>query len=676
MKSKKQQNLKLVKNDPWLEPSSHDITDRYNRYTSRLNEIEKDFGSLIKFANGYKYFGINYNDKLKGWTYREWAPDADNLFLIGDFNNWEKFTHPLTKNEFGIWEIFLDKASYKDTFTHGSKIKVLVNSKKGLQPRIPAYIRRVIQDDDTKNFSGQVWLPKRFDWQGDKFDIGQLKKLFIYECHIGMAQEKEGIGTYTEFTENILPRIKKSGYNVIQIMAIQEHPYYGSFGYHVSNFFAPSSRFGTPEELKMLIKEAHQLGIAVIIDIIHSHTVKNTNEGINEFDGSDAQYFHQGNRGIHPQWDSKLFDYGKTEVLRFLLSNIKYWMNEFHFDGFRFDGVGSMMYYHHGNEPIDTREKYFTQGVEWDAVTYLQLAGMLTHQINKNAVMIAEDVTGMPGLCSPISDGGIGFDYRLGMGIPDFWIKILKEKKDEDWNIFEMWKVLNDRLPNIKTVAYCESHDQALVGDKTIAFRLMDKEMYFHMNKNDNNLVIDRGIALHKLIRLFTISLGGQAYLNFMGNEFGHPEWIDFPREGNNWSYKYAQRKWSLADNPELKYKFLKTFDIEMLKVISENKILTSDFAQQLNIDDWNKTIIFERNNLIFIFNFHINHSIPDYDFILPKAGNYKIILNSDHPDFGGHNRIDDTKIYTSYFNETDNKNHLILYNTNRTALILRQVCN
>ncbi len=666
------QKLKLVDLDPWLEPSADDIEDRYNRYLQRKKAIEQDFGSLTHFAGGYKYFGIHYDAKRRGWTYREWAPQARALFLTGDFNNWDRFSCPLTRNEFGIWEIFLDEKDYASRFAHGSKIKVLVDSQKGLNYRIPAYITRVVQDEDTKNFSGQLWFPEAFDWQGDNFRPGRGEELFIYETHVGMAQEKEGVGTYKEFTENVLPRIKAAGYNAIQLMAIQEHPYYGSFGYHVSSFFAPSSRFGTPEELKTLIKTAHGMGIAVVLDIVHSHTVKNTVEGINEFDGSDSQYFHSGSRGEHPQWDSKIFDYGKTEVLRFLLSNVRYWLEEFHFDGFRFDGVGSMMYFHHGLETIDSRDKYFRQGVEWDAIAYLQLANSVAHEIKPGSVTIAEDVTGMPGLTSPVDDGGLGFDYRLGMGVPDFWIKLLKEYRDEDWNIHEMWHVLNDRLPHVKTVAYAESHDQALVGDKTIAFRLMDKEMYFHMHKDDDNLVIDRGIALHKMIRLFTISLGGQAYLNFMGNEFGHPEWIDFPREGNNWSYKYCRRQWSLVDNPELKYRYLGDFDKAMIRVIKENKVMSSLFAQQLNMDEQNKTIVFERRNLIFVFNFHPSASIPDYRFPVPEAGNYQIILNSDNQAFGGHGRLDESILYPAV--KQGDSYFVSIYNTNRTAVVMEKV--
>lgn len=662
----------IVKTDPWLTPVVEDINERIDRFKNRLQQIESQHGSLSAFADAYNYLGIHYSYKDKGWYYREWAPAAHQLFLSGDFNDWNPRSHPLKRISDGIWEIFLDHKSYKDTFTHESKIKVWVEGDNGFLPRLPAYITRVVQDEDTKNYSGQLWF-NQYDWKGDHFKLKKDEKLFIYECHVGMAQEKPGLGTYTEFAEKILPWVKAAGYNAIQLMAIQEHPYYGSFGYHVSNFFAASSRFGTPEDLKNLIKTAHSMGIAVIMDIVHSHTVKNINEGLNQFDGSDYQYFHPGARGLHPQWDSLLFDYGRIEVLQFLLSNVKYWLKEFHFDGFRFDGVGSMMYFHHGNETIDTPEKYFRNGVEWDAITYLQLANKLAHIINPGAVTIAEDVTGMPGLTAPLPDGGIAFDYRLGMGIPDFWIKLLKEYKDEDWNIHELWNVMTNRLPGVKTIAYAESHDQALVGDKTLAFWLMDKEMYYHMHVNDRNVVIDRGIALHKMIRLFTISLGGVAYLNFMGNEFGHPEWIDFPRIGNDWSYEHARRQWSLADNQQLKYKYLALFDKEMIELIKDNRVFDDEFARQSQMDEGNKTLVFERDNLVFLFNFHPFNSIADYAFPVSQPGDYKIVLNTDALKFDGHGRIDEMISYPSILDKANGKYWIRIYNTNRTAIVLKR---
>lgn len=669
-KQKEPTKLQLLVDDPWLEPYEQDLIARLDRYKKALSDIENAYGNLMEFSNAHKYYGINFDEKKKGWWYREWAPAAHQLSLTGDFNNWDRESHKLTKINDGDWEIFLSYDKYKDSFVHGSRVKVHVVSSKGGMDRIPAYITRVVQDPNTYDFSGQIWNPaKGFQWTDSKFNLASDRELLIYECHVGMAQEKEGVGTYVEFADEILPRVKNLGYNAVQMMAIMEHPYYGSFGYHVSNFFAPSSRFGTPEDLKYLINKAHSMGIAVVMDVVHSHAVKNLAEGLNEFDGSDHQYFHSGGRGYHEGWDSKLFDYGKWEVKRFLLSNARYWMEEFHFDGFRFDGVTSMLYFHHGHTSFDHYDKYFKQDVDWDAVTYLQLANEVIHHIKKNSVSIAEDVSGMPGLCREIEEGGVGFDYRLGMGIPDYWIKLLKEKADEDWDIYEMWNVLNNRRWKEATIAYAESHDQALVGDKTLAFWLMDKEMYYHMMVDDSNYVIDRGIALHKMIRMFTASLGGEAYLNFMGNEFGHPEWIDFPRQGNNWSYKYARRQWTLADSKKLKYQYLSNFERAMLKVLDENKILSSSFARQLNMDPLNKVVIFERGNLIFIFNFSPSSSIFDYRFWVPERGTYKIILNSDKKEFGGFDRVDDSITYG-----TIDDQKLSLYITNRTALVLKKV--
>lgn len=658
----------LVKDDPWLEPYSGEISDRIERFKISLEEIQREGGSLRRFASAYKTMGINYDREADGWWYREWAPAARGLFICGDFNNWNRESHPLKHIGRGNWEIFLPG----DTLTHGSLIKVHVVTDSSRLDRIPAYIRRVVQDPHTLEFKGQVWQPPEpFQWEDENFSMNEIvESPIIYEAHIGMAQEKEGIGTYREFMENILPRVYDLGYNVLQLMAIQEHPYYGSFGYHVSNFFAPTSRFGTPEEFKELVDRAHSMGIGVIIDLVHSHSVKNVAEGLNEFDGSGDQYFHPGGRGYHNSWDSKLFNYGKREVKQFLLSNVRYWLEEYHIDGFRFDGITSMMYFHHGDHTnFDHYDKYFVKDVDWDALTYLQLANALSHELRSGVITIAEDMSGMPGLCRSIIDGGIGFDFRLGMGIPDFWIKYLKERRDEDWDIHEMWGVMTNRRWKEKTVAYTESHDQAIVGDKTVAFWLMDKEMYFHMHKDDSNIDIDRGIALHKLIRLFTASLGGEAYLNFIGNEYGHPEWIDFPREGNGWSYKFARRQWSLVDDENLKYHFLNDFDRALINMLKAYNILPAKNGEQLNMDEENKVIIFKRSGVIFLFNFHSDHSVPNYKFHPHNDGVYRIVLNSDDKKFGGFGRVD-TEI--EYRTLSDGK--LSIYLPNRTALVLEKV--
>ena len=660
--------MKIVERDSWLNPVANEVQKRYDRYCNRLKTIEKQFGSLGTFASAHQFFGFHYDRIRRGWWYREWAPAAHYLSLFGDFNDWQRYANPLENVGNGVWEIFLPDDEYQNKLVHGSLLKVIVQSSIGEQERIPIYINRVVQDENTKDFSAQFWNPvKPYVFENQTPKLGE-EPLLIYESHVGMAQEKENVGSYNEFIANVLPRIKADGYNAVQLMAIAEHPYYGSFGYHVSNFFAASSRFGTPEELKKLVDTAHGMGLLVIMDLVHSHTVKNVREGINLFDGTEYQYLKPGKDGEHPQWDSKLFNYGKTETLQLLLSNVRYWLEEYHFDGYRFDGVTSMLYKNHGiGETFDDPWKYFGDNIDNDAVTYLQLANKLIHDIDNQNITIAEDVSGMPGICAKIEDGGIGFDYRLGMGLPDFWIKVLKDQTDEQWNMHEFFFTMTNRLSDVKTIAYAESHDQALVGDKTLAFRLMDKEMYTAMAKNQQNLIIDRGIALHKMIRFFTICLGGDAWLNFMGNEFGHPEWIDFPRYDNGWSYKYAKRQWSLSDNGYLKYHWLGDFDKAMIDFVKKTKLLASNPAWLLEADEENKTIIFEKNNFIFVFNWG-QKSLPDYEVKVKQTGDYKIVLSTDSQCFGGFGNVDEKAVFPS--EKREDGVFMKVYNVARTAVV------
>ena len=674
----KKEQLQMVAQDEWLKPVEQEIELRHSLYRQKLSDMESACGSITDYANGYRYFGWQYDEYMSGWWFREWLPEAYDVYIFGDFNGWQRTQLRLSKDAQGVWSIFLPDAMYGYRLTHGSLYKLHVHGANGWLDRIPAYATRVVQDEQSKNYTAQFWIPQPFDWGEDNFDTAKhCSPLLIYETHVGMAQEREGVGTYTEFEKKILPRVKREGYNAIQVMAIAEHPYYGSFGYHVSSFFAPSSRFGTPEELKSLVRKAHSMGIAVIMDLVHAHYVKNLNEGINELDGSQHLYSKEGDAGYQQYWDSKTFDYGKREVEHFLLSNVKYWLDEFHFDGYRFDGVTSMIYHHHGYTDFDSREKFFNEEVNRDALVYLTLANHLIHEFRPDAITIAEDVSGMPGMCNPIADGGIGFDYRLGMAIPDFWIKLLKDIPDEEWDLEEMWSVMTSRLPGVKTIAYAESHDQALVGDKTIAFRLLDKLMYDSMDRASESMVVDRGMALHKMIRLFTISTGGDAYLNFMGNEFGHPEWIDFPREGNNWSYSYARRQWSLRDNGFLRYAFLADFDEAMVELVKENKILSDGYPYNLLMDEENKTMVYSHRDLIFVFNWHPTAAIPDYELPVHEAGKYKVVLSSDEKRFGGLARQEQGEEHFTFNVEGEDGTlypRLKIYNTSRTAIVLKKV--
>ncbi len=665
--------LNIISRDPWLEPYSAAIEGRHNHALQKENSLTGGNVPLSSFAMGHEWYGLHR--ETDRWVFREWAPNAAGACLIGDFSNWqeqEKFRlHPVGDN--GDWEVSMPL----DSLAHGQHYKLRVFWNGGQGDRIPAWCRRVVQDPSTNMFSAQVWDAGPYRFKHRRFSIRKTAPLLIYECHVGMAQEKEAVGTYREFKDNVLLRIKADGYNCIQIMAIQEHPYYGSFGYHVSSFFAPSSRFGTPEELKELIDAAHGMGLGVIMDLVHSHSARNENEGLGNLAGDPNQYFLPGSRHSHPAWDSLCFDYGKNQVLHFLLSNCRYWLEEFHFDGFRFDGVTSMLYYSHGlGEAFCNYDDYFNGHQDDDAICYLMLANRLIHEVNPNAVTIAEEVSGMPGIAAPFNDGGYGFDYRLAMNIPDYWIKTIKEKRDQDWSVSGiLWETTNRRSDE-KTISYVESHDQALVGDKTVIFRLVDSDMYWHFSKDCGNDNTARGIALHKMIRLVTASTMNGGYLNFMGNEFGHPEWIDFPRQGNGWSCKYARRQWSLIDNRQLAYDWLGTFDRDMIELLASARGFLKTGVTEYWHNDSDQVLAFGRGDKVFVFNFSPTRSYSDYGILVPQ-GRYVTVLDSDNVKYGGYGRPDDGVEHTAIIDrqyKKERKGWLMLYLPSRTALVLERI--
>ncbi len=655
--------------DAALRPFEPIVRRRIHKYQETRTRLTGGKITLADFASGHEYFGV-HRDRNE-WVIREWAPNATAISLIGPFSGWKvspEFTFSPQPN--GVWELRLSPGALQ----HGDLFKLYVTWPSGCGERIPAFTRRVVQDEETKIFSAQVWAPHHpYVWQCPGFRR-PAHAPHIYEAHIGMAQEDPRIGSYLEFKEKVLPRVIDAGYNTLQLMAIQEHPYYGSFGYHVSNYFAASSRFGTPEELKALIDSCHCAGISVIMDLVHSHSVKNEVEGLSRLDGTLYQYFHEGPRGNHAAWDSRCFDYGKTEVLHFLLSNCRYWLDEFHFDGFRFDGVTSLLYLDHGlGKRFESYDDYFSENVDEDALAYLFLANEVVHSVRPDAVTIAEDMSGMPGLSAPAVAEGVGFDYRLAMGIPDYWIKLIKEVPDEHWHMGNLFYELTNRRCDEKTISYAESHDQALVGDQTLVFRLIERDMYNHMNVFASNIRVDRGIALHKMIRLVTLVTAGNGYLNFMGNEFGHPEWIDFPREGNSWSYHYARRQWHLRDDRNLRYWFLAEFDKAMVNLSTSHQILDHPGPRLLCEHLKHQILAVERAGLLFLFNFNPSTSFPD--FVVPAPpGKYTVFLDSDRTTYGGFDRIAPaTEFFTVSQSTTAGTggHSLKVYLPARTALVL-----
>lgn len=666
-----------IRDDKYLEPYADALRYRHAKYREVLASITKAEGSLEKFSRGHEVLGLH---RVKGGVvYREWAPAAKEVYLFGEFNNWDRHACPLKRNEFGRWECLIpEKEPGVSPIAHGSKVKVIIVQHEGMPlDRNPAWATYLVQDNSSYLFDTVFWdPPKKYKWESEPH-VKRPDAMRIYECHVGMGSNDTRVGQYREFADNILPRIKETGYTALQIMAIMEHAYYASFGYHVTNFFAISSRCGEPEDLKYLIDKAHQLGLYVLMDVVHSHASSNSMDGINQFDGTDHQYFHSGERGHHSLWDSRLFNYGHWEVLRFLLSNLRWYMDEYHFDGFRFDGITSMLYTHSGIAVSFSGDysEYFGFQVDIDACVYMMLANKMLHDLYPDvAVTIAEDVSGMPTLCVPVDQGGLGFDYRLAMAIPDMWIGTLKTTKDESWNMGNISFTLTNRRWNEKTIGYCESHDQALVGDKTLAFWLMDAAMYSDMNKNGYpSPAVERGISLHKMIRLITMVLGGEGYLTFMGNEFGHPEWIDFPREGNGNSYQHARRRWDLCDSTFLRYRDMYLFEKVMQHLDDKHPFLRFQTHQYVVLtNEQDKVIVVEKGDrLLFVFNFHHSNSYTGYRVGTYWGGRYRIVLDSDNTEFGGHGRVQSDMVHESNKEEWQNRPHFLeLYLPARTAQV------
>ena len=658
--------------DTWLMP----FLDVYRKRQEFVARRRREFlgspaGRLAEKADWHLRYGLQRQED-GNWLFREWLPGVTAACLLGEFNRWEASPwfelHPVEGTE--DWEAVIPGT----LISHGQAFQLYVEWPGGSGWRLPTAtrcIRRETQADGHVLFNAVAWAPEtEYVWKHD--DFRPSRQALIYEAHVGIAQSEPRVGTWREFADNVLPRIAKDGYTCVQLMAVAEHPYYASFGYHVSNYYTPADNFGSPDDLKYLVDTAHGLGLRVIMDLVHSHSVKNELEGLGNFAGHREQFFHAGEKGEHPAWNSYCFDYSKPQVLRFLLSNCRFWLEEYHFDGFRFDGVTSMLYFDHGlDHAFTSYDDYFGPNVDWDSVAYLTLANELCHGLGKEVWTIAEDVSGMPGLGMAVADGGMGFDFRLAMGVTDFWFKLL-DRLDEFWDIGGLWYELTNRRQDEKTISYVECHDQALVGGQTFLFRCLGSAMYDSMDVNSRSLLVDRGIALHKMARLATAASAGQGYLNFIGNEFGHPEWLDFPRIGNGWSYDHARRRWDLCDAPQLRYQYLNAFDQAMMALLKSVPDFYEHPAEYRLVDNDRHLIVFERAGLLFACNFHPTECYVACE--LPCDGHeYALVLDSDADEFNGFGRVEPGQHFFNLSNEGEYR-RISVYLPNRTALVLKKV--
>ncbi len=662
--------------DAELSPYVDALLQRRDRFAAEIARIREQYGSLQNYADLHLTLGMHTITTDDGRRYRrlrEWMPAATALWLATDrlkFQRWAKYAFRRVTPE-GLWELDVPE----EELPHGAymELRVLPDAAGASdgrpQRRVPAFARWVEQDAQVpEQWCARVWDPATpYTFRHDDHPRN-LEFPRIYEAHVGIAQPYVGrtqhsVGSYAAFARDILPRIRDAGYTVVQLMGIPEHPLYKSFGYQVSNYFAPSSRFGLPDDFKALVDEAHRLGLAILLDITHSHAAPNTEQGIARYDASAYFFADKDN-----QWGTLSFDYGKEMTRRFLLSNCRWWMEEFHVDGFRFDAVGNMIYRDHGfgDDFSHVGRCFYTADgsnrVDEDGVLYLELANTLIHELKPQSLTVAEEFSGMPGMTSPTRDAGLGFDYRFAMGIPDFWGKFIKEGRP----IGTLWHEMTNHRRYERTISYVACHDQCINGKDAMIWRLIGDEMHTHMSRFTDSWNTSRGLALYKLMRLATLTTAAHGYLNFMGDEFGHPEWID--------GEAYAHRQWHLTERDDLKYADLAAFDRDcLLHIVRRHPEQFREQVRLRHLDEEDRILAFERGRLFCAFNFHELRSRPSLE-VWTTPGKYVETLSTDEDRYAGHSNLTVTEPPVEHFSDPASgatEQRITLYLPPLTALVL-----
>ncbi|KAH9622869.1 hypothetical protein KSS87_007872 [Heliosperma pusillum] len=447
---------------------------------------------------------------------------------------------------------------YTPCLPHGSKYRVYFNTPDGPLERVPAWATYVLPDEEGNQSCAVHWDPSpEFTHKWKNNSPKAPKSLRIYECHIGISGSDPKVSSFLEFSEKVLPYIKDLGYNAIQLFGVVEHKDYFTAGYRVTNFYAVSSRYGTPEDFKRLVDEAHGLGLLVFLDIVHSYSAADEMVGLSLFDGTNDCYFHTGKRGHHKYWGTRIFKYGDVDVLQFLLSNLTWWIEQYHIDGFQFHSIPSMIYTHNGFATFTgDLEEYCNQYVDRDALMYLILANDILHALHPNIITIAEDATLYPGLCEPSSQGGLGFDYYVNLAAPEMWLSLLENVPDNEWSMSKIVTTLmGNKAYTNKMLLYAENHNQSISGGRSLAEILLGAEI--DSNLSTSSLL--RGSSLHK--------------------------GVEFPTSNNNFSYELASRRWDLLSDQGV-HQELFHFDQDMMKLDKAGKVLSRCLPNVHHVND------------------------------------------------------------------------------------------
>ena len=642
----------------------HRMTNPDSNYIAPIIKAQVDAQNVLdsKRVDGFWHQRIGTFIGHDLIVIREYAPNAHFVSVIGDFNHWDRGRDPLKRISNTEWEITLDRARVMP----GSRYKLHIAGHNGGRDRIPStcpYARQSSDGDFAAIFEFNVLSPPTRLQK-------QPEHLKVYELHIGLAASGPRIGTYLEVAHDVIHRVKYAGYTAVQLMAVHEHPYYGSFGYHVSNPYGICSRFGTRQDFKYLVDNCHEVGLLVIIDLVHAHAVKNLSEGLGEFDGQDGYLFKTGQNALHPAWDSLVYDYENQATVSYLLSNARYWIEEYGIDGFRVDGVTSILYNDHGiGHTGFTDNDYLGSNLNQSGLLYLVLLCKLAHELRPDFILIAEDVSGLPGLARPALLGGVGFDYRLQMGLPDFFESVAKDVMDDGISPSRIWHALVSRRFDERHIGYVESHDQAIVGGQSLIFRLLGPKMYTDMHAETQSHDVHLAVAVVNVAKSIVFFLGGEAWMSFIGNEFGHPDWVEFPTPDNDDCFEYAYRKWYLATDSALMYEKMAAFDRDLMHQRKIAVTWDESYMTAPLLDDNRKLSVFHRDRVVLVCNTTTDVSYEDVWVPVPEQGNYRVILSTEEHRYGGYGRVNENMQYATI--AVDGNAYIRLYVPSMSAIFM-----
>lgn len=597
---------------------------------ANFSELDRYLFGQATHYEIYRKLGAHFTDQygIRGVCFDVWAPNAARIWVIGSFNGWDEMADEMTRLEpdtMGIFELFIPGIE------EGALYKYLIETKDGkrLYKADPyanyAELRpgtaSAVADIDHFKWTDEKWMEERAKTK----DV-YAKPMAIYEVHPGSwkrhpGREDDGFYSYRDLVKYLIPYVKEMGYTHIELMGISEYPFDGSWGYQVTGYYAPTSRYGTPQDFAYFINECHKHKISVILDWVPAHFPKDAH-GLTEFDGTCLYEYADPRKGEHPDWGTKIFDYGKNEVKNFLIGSALMWIEHYHIDGLRVDAVASMLYLDYGKQPGQWVPNKYGDNKNLEAVEFFKHVNTLILGRNPGAVMIAEESTAWPKVTGRVEDDGLNFSYKWNMGWMHDFLDYMKLdpyfRKDNHHKLtFAM--------------SYNESEKYILVlsHDEVVHLKCsMINKMPGEMEDKFKNLMV--GYA-------FMMGHPGKKLL-FMGQEFAQLQ---------EWS-EARELDWYLLENPD--HQHMQNWVKKLLHIYQKNPALyelDSSWGgfEWINANDADRSIFSfirkskdGKNNLLFVCNFTPVER-KDYRVGVPKRKTYKLILNSEDAEFGGNGK-------------------------------------